>query len=135
MVNVLAVGTLKRGFALHEQGLHDADHLGPYRTREALPMLIAGPWYAPMIFDQPGTGLQITGELYRVSRAALARLDMLESVGRPGNFRIVVEVEPIAAGGAGTAIVFVKSPELASPVHSGYLADYQDRRFIPPGER
>jgi gamma-glutamylaminecyclotransferase len=135
MVNVLAVGTLKRGFALHEQGLHDADYLGPYRTRDPLPMLIAGPWYAPMIFNQPGTGLQIIGELYRVSPAALARLDMLESVGRPGNSRIVVEVEPVGSGAACAAIVYVKSPELASPVHSGYLADYQDRRFIPPGER
>jgi gamma-glutamylaminecyclotransferase len=67
--------------------------------------------------------------------ALLSRLDALESVGRPGNMRIVVEVEPLDGGFVCRAIMFVKSPELASPVHSGYLETYQDRRFIPPGER
>jgi gamma-glutamylaminecyclotransferase len=132
MAKILAVGTLKRGFPLHEEGLSNARYLGEYRTRQRFPMIIAGPWSAPMVFDQPGTGLHIKGELYEISQASLARLDALESVGQPGNERPVVEVEPLGPGHACHAIVFVKSPELASPIHSGYLEDYQDHRFIPP---
>jgi gamma-glutamylaminecyclotransferase len=135
MVKILAVGTLKRGFPLHNDGLSNARYLGEYRTRERFPMMIAGPWYAPMVLDQPGTGLQIKGELYEVSEAALSRLDALESVGQPGHTRTVVEVDPLGPGDTCQAIVYVKSPELASPIHSGYLEDYQDHRFIPPRTR
>jgi gamma-glutamylaminecyclotransferase len=132
MVKILAVGTLKRGFPLHDEGLGNARYLGECRTRERFPMIIAGPWYAPMVLDQPGTGLQIKGELYEIADESLSRLDALESVGQPGNTRTVVEVDPLGPGGACRAILYVKTPELASPIHSGYLEDYQDRRFIPP---
>jgi gamma-glutamylaminecyclotransferase len=135
MVKIFAVGTLKRGFPLHDEGLSIARYLGEYRTRERFPMMIAGPWYAPMVLDQPGTGLHIRGELYEVPEASLSRLDALESVGEPGNTRTVVEVDPLGPGNACRAIMYVKSPELASPIHSGYLEDYQDRRFIPPRDR
>jgi gamma-glutamylaminecyclotransferase len=33
------------------------------------------------------------------------------------------------------AFAYVKAPELATPAHTGYLDDYQDRRFIPPSRR
>jgi gamma-glutamylaminecyclotransferase len=123
MLKIFAVGTLKKGFPLHGEGLSNARFLGEYRTRERFPMLIAGPCYAPMVLDQPGTGRQIRGELYEISETSLPRLDALESVGQPGNTRIVVEVEPLGPGRACRAIVYVKSPELASPIHSGYLED------------
>jgi gamma-glutamylcyclotransferase (GGCT)/AIG2-like uncharacterized protein YtfP len=83
MVKIFAVGTLKRGFPLHDEGLSDGTYLGEYRTRERFPMIIAGPWYAPMVLDQPGTGLQIKGELYEIPEVSLSRLDALESVGQP----------------------------------------------------
>jgi gamma-glutamylaminecyclotransferase len=135
MVKVFAVGTLKRGFPLHEQGMSGANFLGRYRTRERYPMVVAGPWFAPMVLDQPGTGLQVEGELYEISEASLSRLDILESIGRPGNTRILIEIEPLGAGECQRAIVYVKSPDLALPIHSGYLANYQDCRFIPPSAR
>jgi gamma-glutamylaminecyclotransferase len=88
-----------------------------------------------MVLDLPGSGLQIRGELYAVSHRSLSRLDVLESVGQPGNLRIITEVDPIGSGPRCSAIIYVKSPELASPVHSGYLESYEDRRFIPPALR
>src|SRR5215216_7412855 len=97
-MNVLAVGTLKRGFPLHAEGLSGTKYLGDYRTRQCFPMIIAGPWYAPMVLNQPGTGLQVRGELYDITNAALARLDAMESVGKSGNMRIVVDVEPLGIG-------------------------------------
>jgi gamma-glutamylaminecyclotransferase len=135
MVKIFAVGTLKRGFALHELGLSDATFLGLYRTREPYPMMIAGPWFAPMVLDQPGTGRQIEGELYELPEPSLPRLDMLESVGQPGNTRTLIQIEPLGTGEPCSGIIYVKSPQVASPVHSGYLENYRDRRFIPPGER
>jgi gamma-glutamylaminecyclotransferase len=78
MIRVLAVGTLKRGFPLNVQGLADATYLGEYRMRERFPMIIAGPcpmiitrpWHAPGVLHQPGTGLQIRGELYEITDAS-----------------------------------------------------------------
>lgn len=132
---ILAIGTLKRGFPLHDQGLSGARYLGDYRTRARYPMLIAGPWFAPMVLNEPGVGRQLKGELYEVEDSALSNLDRLESVGKPGNFRELVEVEPIAGGPAIPAFVYMKSRDLAQPAHSDYLEVYDDRRFIPFDQR
>lgn len=129
---IFVFGTLKRGFPLHEEGLSGAKFLGVYRTRERYPMLIAGPWFAPMMLDEPGTGHRVAGELYEVEESAIPLLDRLESVGQPGNFRVAIEVEP--AGGDGlpcTALAYMKARKLATPAHSEYLAIYDDRRFVP----
>lgn len=47
----------------------------------------------------------------------------------------MIEVEPVAGGDIRTAFAFMKAPELAEPTHSGWLAEYQDRRFVPRGAR
>lgn len=135
MTFLIAFGTLKRGFALHERGLSTAHYLGPCRTVEPYPVVIAGPWFAPMMFDRPGTGLRIHGELYRVDRAIIVRLDGLESVEKPGNFRRLVAVQALGSRATCRAWCYMKSPELARPLHSGYIEDYQDDRFIPPEKR
>ncbi len=132
---VFAFGTLKRGFPLHVQGLGRARNLGAARTVLAYPMLIAGPWFAPMMFDEPGTGHRVLGELYEVDETTLAELDRMESVGQPGNFRVVVAVEGLPGLTRHDAFVFVKSRSLAILTHSEYLEDYQDRRFIPSAQR
>lgn len=135
VTRVFVFGTLKKGFALHDRGLRGARCLGPCRMVERFPLLIAGPWFAPIMLDRPGTGHNVKGELYEVDAARLALLDRLESVGAPGNFRRLVEVAPIEGGAACPAQAYMKSASLATPVHSEYLEDYQDRRFIPPERR
>src|SRR5215210_2379914 len=132
MIRVFVFGTLKRGFPLHDCGLRQARFLGAYRTCQRYPMMVAGPWFAPMMLDRPGIGFQVKGELYEVNAAALAVLDALESVGKPGNFRILMDVESLAGTGTTRALAYVKSAEQATPLHTGYLDDYQDARFIPP---
>jgi gamma-glutamylaminecyclotransferase len=133
-MKILALGTLKRGFPLHH-GLVGAGFRGEYRTVERFPMLIAGPWFAPMIFNEPGVGHRLTGELYEVDEACLARLDAMESVGQPGNLRILIDVAPLHGGASTRAYAYMKSRALADPIHSEYLSSYQDRRFIPPERR
>ncbi|WP_156751099.1 gamma-glutamylcyclotransferase family protein [Mesorhizobium sp. AA23] len=129
LVNLFVFGTLKRGFPLHKAGLSGAACIGACRTRERFPMLIAGPRFAPMMFNEPGLGFHVRGELYAVDDRALAGLDRIESVGKPGNLRVPIEVEPIEGGPHVLAQAYMKSRRLADPVHSGYLDFYDDRRF------
>ena len=135
MIRLFVFGTLKKSFALHGACLDGATYLGACRTVKAYPMFIAGPWFAPMMLDEPGDGLRVSGELYEIDPPRLAAIDAVESVGKPGNFRISIEVEPLEGGRSCPAFAYAKSESLARPVHSAFLADYQDRRFIPPWKR
>jgi gamma-glutamylaminecyclotransferase len=136
MIRLFVFGTLKQGFPFHGACLDGAKYLGACRTVKAYPMFIAGPWFAPMMLDRPGVGLHVSGELYEIDPPRLAAIDAVESVGKPGNFRISIEVEPLEGdGGSCQAFAYAKSEELARPVQSAFLADYQDRRFIPPWNR
>jgi gamma-glutamylaminecyclotransferase len=76
-----------------------------------------------------------TGELCELDEELLARIDPLESLGRSGNLRILLRVESVSGSGTRDAFVYAKAPELATPVNSGYLDTYRDRRFIPPWQR
>lgn len=135
MTPVFVFGTLKRGFALHDRALTGARYQGQYRTVQRYPMFIAGEWYAPMMMNEPGLGCQIVGELYQVDHQRLLLIDQIESVGLPGNFRVRILVKALDQGTVCFANAYMKSRELASPVHSGLLGDYQDRRFVPPERR
>ncbi|RWY79866.1 gamma-glutamylcyclotransferase [Rhizobium leguminosarum] len=129
--NLFFFGTLKKGFPLHEQGLSRASFFGIFETRQCYPMLIAGPWFAPMMFNEPGIGHPVIGELYEPDDDTIASLNRLESIGMPGNLRVVLDVEPVAGGPICSALAYMKSRRLAHPVHSTYLRVYEDRRFNP----
>jgi gamma-glutamylaminecyclotransferase len=132
---VFVYGTLKRGFPLFELGLADATYLGPAETVQPYPMYIARDFYGPVMLDRPGEGLRVLGELYEVSEEQLPKLDEIEGVGSPGSFRSSLEIEPVGGGIRRTAIGFMKDERWLDPLHSGVLADYQDRRFVPPWQR
>ena len=135
MVALFVFGTLKAGCPLHEKGLLGADFLGRCKTVQPYPMMIAGPWFAPMMFDEPGSGYCVEGELYDVSESRLRLLDELESVPKPGNFRRTIEVESLESEEQREALVYMKGRELAVPVYSSYLKCYNDPRFVPPWQR
>jgi gamma-glutamylaminecyclotransferase len=84
-----------------------------------------------MMINEPGIGFHVFGELYEIHDSTLAELDRIESVGIPGNIRMMIEVQPIDGGPSSKAFAFMKARELAHPAHTGYLRCYQDRRFIP----
>jgi gamma-glutamylaminecyclotransferase len=98
-------------------------------------MFVAGQWFAPMMMDEPGVGHHVFGELYEVEDWRLKLIDEMESTGVPGNFRSSITVVRICDGAACLAGVYMKSRELAVPVHTGYLSEYQDRGFVPPERR
>jgi gamma-glutamylaminecyclotransferase len=135
MHRVFVFGTLKEGFPLHRQGLDDTPKRLDCRTVERFPMFIAGPWYAPMMMNEPGSGRQVRGELYEVDDTRLALLDGLESVGKPGNFRVVIEVEALDGSARWPAYAYVKSRVFANPIHSDLVEVYDDDRFVPLDRR
>lgn len=134
-MKLFVFGTLKRGFALHEKGLAPATFLGGFRTVQPFPMVIAGPWYAPMMINRPGMERRVLGELYEVDTQQLAIVGGLESTGTPGNFRVLIDVAPEAGGSSVEAMVYMKATELAVPLHSTCLNEYLDDRFVPQWQR
>jgi gamma-glutamylaminecyclotransferase len=135
-IDVFIFGTLKRGRPLHKCGLNGACLLGDYRTLRAFPLVIAGPWFAPMMFNEPGCGHHVIGEVYRIDLERLQKLDDLESMGRPGNLMISIDVVPLPAGPPLQAFAYMKSRELAEGAyHSGLLETYADDRFVAPWQR
>jgi gamma-glutamylaminecyclotransferase len=132
MIRLFVYGTLKRGFPLHAIGLAGQRFIGMYRTVMNHPMLVAGPWFTPMMLNEPGLGFRVCGELYEVEDDKLTSLDAIEHIGERGHSRMSIEVEPAGGGASCDADVYFKVRELADPVHTDYLEDYQDRRFVPP---
>jgi gamma-glutamylaminecyclotransferase len=135
-IDVFIFGTLKKGKPLHKCGLEGACLLGEFRTLQTFPLAIAGPWFAPMMFNEPGWGRNVIGEVYRIDEARLQQLDHLESIGMPGNFRILIEVVQVPAGPRLWAFAYMKSRKLAEGIyHSGLLETYADDRFVVPWRR
>jgi len=74
-------------------------------------------------------------ELYEVENIRMATLDKIEGTGERGSYRASIDVDPTGCGAHYLANVYFKARELASPIYTTYLEDYQDRRFIPPWSR
>jgi gamma-glutamylaminecyclotransferase len=134
MIRLFVFGTLKRGFPLHARGLAQARFLCSAETVEPRPLLIAGKWFAPMMIDEPGAGERVRGELFGIERAQLLALDVLESIGKPGNLRKRIRIAT-ADGRRCSAFAYMKERVLALPVHAGPLGYYDDPRFVPPERR
>jgi gamma-glutamylaminecyclotransferase len=87
---------------LHDVALAGVRRLALVRTVRRFPMFVAAPWFAPMMLDQPGIGHQVTGELYEVDDARLARIDALESVGKPATSALSLRSKhSVATAGVG----------------------------------
>lgn len=135
MTPIFVYGTLKRGFPLHDQALRDARFIGAVATVERYPLVIGGPWFGPMMFDEPGEGHRIHGELFEVDAGQLAAVDEAERIGEPGNLKTWLRITSLGGGTVLEALAYPKARFLAEPRHSGLIADYQDRRYIPPWQR
>lgn len=91
---VFVYGTLKAGFGnAHANGGERVP--GEFLTVEPYPLYVVGPYRIPWLVDAAGEGYRVAGELYRAGAAALARMDALEGIGRPGGYlRGTVRVRP-----------------------------------------
>ncbi len=130
MHHVFVYGTLKRGFVNHDPILLSPCFVGEARSVIAYPMMVAGPWYSPVVFDEPGTGHPIHGELYRVNDTTLAELDRIEGVNRTGGYRrILIAIEIL--GEKLDAWCYVKDRVDVAIIHDGPLQNYEDARYVP----
>ena len=97
-------GTLKKGHYNHDL-LQYAKYVADVTTKYSYPMIQLDEPY-PYLLDCEGEGYQIKGELYKIDRATLAMLDILE--GHPEHYRRR-EIEVKTIGITFTAISYFKS--------------------------
>ncbi|GER50516.1 AIG2-like (avirulence induced gene) family protein [Striga asiatica] len=102
---IFTYGTLKQGFSNHPllqdmMAAGDVSFVGACQTLHRLP-LVCGPYRVPFLLNMPGRGQRVSGELYAVSAAALARMDELEGVSRGHYERLPIEVEMESGSGGG----------------------------------
>ncbi len=132
---VFVYGTLKRGFP-NAEGMDGARYLGTYRTCDAYPLVVGGKWFSPSLLPEKGLGQRVTGELYVVDNAMLARLDALESTHLPTGYRREqIGVESLADGSVISAWVYFKERNRITAIHSENLAEYHDQRYVPLAQR
>lgn len=135
MHQVFVYGTLKRGYPNAHIGMPRATFIGNYRTAERYPLVIGGNWFSPNLLNEPGTGHQVTGEVYAVDDAVLAELDDLESVHLPtGYVRLEIPIEPLDVSARPLPAVwtYLRERRHLEIIHDGPLATYPlDPRYVP----
>lgn len=123
---VFVYGTLKKGFRNHP--VNDGRRVeGEFETAERLPLYLVGRRRLPWLVDRPGDGHHVVGELYEVDPPALARLDELEQIGRPGWYvRRTIAIRPKGTLRTMPAQVYFGVPERleTDTVHAGPIAEY-----------
>ena len=124
---VFVFGTLKEGFPNFavNRGVRLA---GSFKTCAAYPLYLVGERHVPWLVDTPGTGVRVSGEVFRADDAALAAMDRLEGVSRPdGYHRKALEVEGGDSPRLLLAYAYLKQPGqlVMSEVRAGPLEEYR----------
>src|SRR5262245_5049163 len=124
---VFVFGTLKEGFPnfATNRGVRVA---GAFRTRAAYPLYLVGERHVPWLVNSPGTGVRISGQIFRVDSAALAAMDALERVSEADGYRReVLEVEGGDSPRPLLAYAYLKAPSqlVMSEVRAGPLEEYK----------
>ncbi len=127
--SVFIYGTLKRDFPNHDDLGLSPYYVSEARTLVSYPLYVTGRWYSPAVVDEPGSGYPVTGEVYEVDDATLARIDALESVGRPGGYRrLCVEIE--TGQQREEAFIYVMDRHDLEVIHCEECGSYLDKRYI-----
>ena len=139
---IFIYGTLKRGFPNHAACMSEAEFVGLCETQESYPLVIGGRWHSPCLIDEPGSGLPVRGELYRVNPPTLAMLDQFESCDKPtGYLRKQIDIVMQGKDEAMQVWTYLKPRDRIEGIHSDALAEYLDfgdyviaSRRHPPGQ-
>lgn len=75
---IFVYGTLKQGFSNHGL-MQDSQYVASARTVERYPMVNINGIF-PYMYEQPGEGFRVLGEVYEVTTNTMERLDWLEGV-------------------------------------------------------
>ena len=133
---VFIYGTLKRGFPNHDKPLLEKFYCGTCESLDTYPLVIANKFFSPVLIDEKGSGLNVVGELYNVSKEVVDKLDIFEGVGKAwGYYRINIEVKQ-KSGSVVSATTYVKRRKDLEAVHSEPLSSYKfDERYVHPSFR
>ena len=133
---VFIYGTLKRGFPNHDKPLLGEFYCGTCKSLDTYPLVIANKFFSPVLIDEKGSGLNVIGELYKVSNEVLGKLDTLEGVGKAwGYYRINIEVKQ-KSGSVVSAATYVKRRKDLDTIHSEPFSNYEfDERYVHPSFR
>ena len=120
-------GSLKQGFPnFHVNKGRRIE--GEFMTARPHPFFLVN-GRLPCLLPATGAGLQVVGQVFEVTAAALSAMDELERVGQPGGYsRTEIEVVPRAspAAPAQRAFVYLQDPALLVQQgdHAGPIAEY-----------
>ncbi len=132
---IFVYGTLKSGFANHDEMLKGEYLLGQYTTVEKYPLVLTRPYCSPVMFPEPGIGHNISGEIYSVGNEKLKDLDKFEYVHLPKGFRRY-ELQLISATGTVVwAGAYLRQRKHIKQICSDYLPCYEDNRYIHERDR
>jgi gamma-glutamylaminecyclotransferase len=135
MIPVFVYGTLKRGFANHSF-MEGATFVGEARTLQRYPLVVGNAWFTPYLLPEAGEGHPVKGELWHVPESMLPALDELESVHLPNGYRRQLIAVMLDSGGrTHDAWAYFRERRHIAVIHTGYLDDYQDRRYVPSRDR
>ena len=136
LIPVFVYGTLKRGYPNYDESLLGAYFREIASSREAFPLVVANRFYSPVLIDEPGAGFPVSGELYCVTETVLARLDEMESVGKPGGYhRELIDIE-LQDGRLMPAHAYLKHRSDLEVIHSDPMREYPlDDRYVPAAMR
>ena len=136
MDNVFVYGTLKRGFPNYDAGMPGSEFVGRFWSIDALPLVVGGNWYTPYLIDEPGVGHQVFGEVFSVSPAHLARLDIFESTHLPNGYkRREIQVAAVDGSDIRSAWTYLKDRASIEGIHCDPLPEYPlDPRYVAPND-
>ena len=82
LFNIFVYGTLKKGQPNHMLLTNvtngNANFVSNGQTLNQFPLVIGTRYNIPFLLDKPGTGYNVSGEVYEVNETMLSRLDILE---------------------------------------------------------
>jgi gamma-glutamylaminecyclotransferase len=123
---VFVFGTLKEGFP--NFGVNRGARVpGEFRTRSAYPLYLVGERHSPWLIEAPGSGLRVTGQVFRVSGETLAAMDRLERISEHDGYqRKLLQLEDVGSSRILSAYAYLKPPEqlVKSEVRVGPLGEY-----------
>jgi len=84
--NIFVFGTLKEGFPNYS--VNNGSRIpGEFVTINQYPLYLVGERYSPWLVLDEGCGFPVKGQVFQVSKQALADMDALERIDEPDGYR------------------------------------------------
>jgi gamma-glutamylaminecyclotransferase len=124
---VFVFGTLKEGFPNFATN-RGTRIRGEFSTCAAYPLYLVGERHSPWLVDEPGKGVPVTGQIFRVDADTLAAMDKLERVSEPDGYRRkLLELKGGEPSSVVAAYAYLKLTEQLerSEIREGPIGEYK----------